>query len=88
MGHDAFIASCSPCHGTQGEGREGLGKALRGSEFVASVSEADLIKFVKTGRPSWDEANTTGLDMPPKGGDPTLDDQGLADVVAYLRTLQ
>jgi len=87
VGHDAFIASCSPCHGTQGEGREGLGKALRGSEFVASVSEADLIKFVKTGRPSWDEANTTGLDMPPKGGNPALSDDQIKVIVSYIRNL-
>jgi len=87
VGHDAFIASCSSCHGTQGEGREGLGKALRGSEFVTSMSEEELIKFVKSGRPSWDEANTTGLDMPPKGGNPALSDDQIRVIVSYIQTL-
>lgn len=34
------------------------------------------------------QANTTGVAMPPKCGNPSLTDQDLADVVAYLRTLQ
>lgn len=85
IGHDAFVASCSACHGQAGEGREGLGKSLRDSEFVASQTDAELIKFIKMGRPSWDEANTTGLDMPPKGGNPALSDDQIKDIVSYIR---
>ncbi len=87
IGHDAFVASCSACHGVQGEGREGLGKALRGSEFIATQSDEQLIAFVKSGRPSWDESNTTGLDMPPKGGNPAITDDQLKQIVSYIRAL-
>lgn len=87
-GYELFIASCSACHGRNGEGMEGLGKPLKGSEFVASKSDSELVAFVKTGRPVWDELNTTGLDMPPKGGNPALTDEQIAEIVSYIRTLQ
>lgn len=82
------FAPCAGCHGPDATGIEGLGKNLRTSEFLKGLSDAEAVAFLKVGRPASDPLNTTGVDMPPKGGDPTLDDQGLADVVAYLRTLQ
>jgi hypothetical protein len=39
------------------------------------------------GRSTTDPANTTGVDMPPKGGTPSLSDEDLTDI-NYLRTLQ
>jgi disulfide bond formation protein DsbB len=66
----------------------GLGEDLTGSTFAKGLSDADLIAFVKKGRPASDPANTTKVDMPPKGGNPTLTDQDLTDIVAYVRTLQ
>ena len=44
--------------------------------------------FVKTGRPASDPLNTTGVDMPPKGGNPAMTDQQIMDVIAYMRSLQ
>ncbi|HRQ72431.1 MAG TPA: c-type cytochrome [Phycisphaerales bacterium] len=88
VGYDLFIASCSACHGARGEGMEGLGKPLKGSDFVASKSDAELLAFVKSGRPVWDAENTTGIDMPPKGGNPALTDDQIADIIAHIRTLQ
>lgn len=85
VGHDLFVSSCSACHGSSGEGVPGLGKALRDSPFVDSKSDEDLIAFVKAGRPIWDAENTTGLDMPSKGGNPALTDEQLADIVKYIR---
>jgi disulfide bond formation protein DsbB len=35
-----------------------------------------------------DPENTTGVAMPPKGGNPSLSDGDLQNVVAYIRTLQ
>lgn len=87
IGHDAFVASCSACHGSAGEGVPGLGKALSGSPFVAEKSDAELMAFVKTGRPIWDPENTTGVDMPAKGGNPALSDEALAEIVKYIRSL-
>ncbi len=88
VGYELFVASCSACHGARGEGMEGLGKPLKGSEFVRSKSDAELLTFVKTGRPVWDAENTTGIDMPPKGGNPALTDDEIADIITFIRTLQ
>ena len=87
-GQELFAGSCASCHGADAKGIEGLGKNLVDSEFVAGLSDPDLVAFVKKGRPSSDPANTTGIDMPPKGGNPSLSDQDLFDIVAYIRTLR
>ncbi|NOZ51136.1 MAG: c-type cytochrome, partial [Chloroflexi bacterium] len=63
-----FSKTCQACHGEGGVGVEGFGKSLTTSEFVAGLSDAEFMAFVKHGRPSGDPLNTTGLDMPPKGG--------------------
>ncbi len=87
IGHAEFIASCSACHGPSGEGIEGLGKALAESPFVASRTDKELMTFIKTGRPIWDPENTTGIDMPPKGGNPALSEEDLRKIVEYIRAL-
>jgi hypothetical protein len=53
------------------------------SELIASKTDPDLVKFLKVGGEP-DEPRV----MPPKGGAPSLTDKNLADIVAYLRTLQ
>ncbi len=87
IGHAEFVASCSACHGASGEGIEGLGKPLANSPFVDSKSDDELMVFVKSGRPIWDAQNTTGIDMPPKGGNPALSDEELRKIVGYIREL-
>jgi len=47
-----------------------------------------LILFIAVGRSTTDPDNVTGIAMPPKGGNSSLTDQDLADIVDYLRTLQ
>lgn len=84
----AFVSACSACHGEDGGGVEGLGKPLATSDFVKSKTDEQLIAFIKTGRPIWDAENTTGLDMPPKGGNPALSDDDLEHIVNYIRALQ
>lgn len=86
-GHDQFVTACSACHGADGAGLPGMGKSLRSSEFVADQSDEDLIRFIKTGRPIWDSANTTGVDMPPKGGNPALTDEEMRLIVDYIRQI-
>lgn len=86
-GHDIFVASCSACHGPNGEGMEGLGKPFTTSEFVAKSTDKELMTMIKMGRPIWDAANTTGIDMPPKGGNPALTDDELADIITYIRSI-
>lgn len=79
---------CAGCHGADATGIEGLGKNLRTSEFLDGLSDAEAVTFLKEGRPAGHPLNTTGVDMPPKGGDPTLSEQDLLDIVAYLRGLE
>ncbi len=86
-GEAIFSSTCVACHGERGVGIEGLGKPMPGSEFITGLSDGELIAFLKEGRGPSHPDNTTGVDMPAKGGNPSLDDQDLADVVAYMRTL-
>ncbi|MER3514081.1 MAG: hypothetical protein C4310_06580 [Chloroflexota bacterium] len=81
-------AVCAACHGTDAKGLPGLGKDLTASQFVKSQTDEQLVEFIKKGRDTSDPANTTGVAMPPKGGDPSLTDDQLRAIVAYIRTLQ
>ena len=76
------------CHGPDARGIQGLGKNLRSSEFVKGLSDDELVEFIKKGRDTSDPANTTGVAMPPKGGNPSLTDQDLYDIVAYIRSIE
>lgn len=87
-GYDLFVASCAACHGQGAEGLEDLGLPLTTSGYVRGSTDADLVKFIKSGRSSWDENNSTGIDMPPKGGNPAITDDQLQTIVEYLRALQ
>ena len=87
QGRESYMATCALCHGAEGEGKSRLGKALQDNSFVGSLSDEELVEFLKEGRPSWDPANERGIDMPPKGGNPALTDEDLMEIVAYLRTL-
>jgi mono/diheme cytochrome c family protein len=86
-GATVYSSTCKTCHGPNQEGIDGLGKPLAPSEFVAANTEAELAAFIAVGRPTSDPENTQGVDMPPKGGNPSLDDQDLLDVSAYLKSL-
>lgn len=81
-GRELFVQNCARCHGPAGQG------ALQTSAFVADRSDAELIAFLRAGRRSDDPLNTTGVAMPPKGGNPALTDEQLTDIVAYIRSLQ
>ena len=87
-GKTLFDTTCAACHGPDAKGLPNLGKDLTTSEFAMSTSDADLVEFIKTGRPISDPANTTGVEMPPRGGNPNFTDKDLADIVAYVRTLE
>jgi disulfide bond formation protein DsbB len=86
-GEDIYSTTCVACHGADAQGVTGLGPALVDNTFVAGLSDAELIEFLNTGRPADDPANTTGVAMPPKGGNPSLNDEDLEDVAAYLRSI-
>lgn len=87
-GYDLFISSCSACHGEGAEGIDQLGLPLTTSGFVLGKSDKDLATFIKMGRASWDPSNTTGIDMPPKGGNPAINDDQLQLIIDYMRAVQ
>ncbi len=86
-GKDLFGMSCSACHGPEGRGVKGLGKDMTSSQFIAGKSDDELLAFIKIGRPIGDPLNTTGVLMPPKGGNPALTDQQLRNIIAFIRTI-
>lgn len=86
-GKELFSTTCAACHGPGGEGVQGLGKDMTHSEFIAGLDDAELMAFIKQGRPISDPLNTTGVDMPPKGGNPALNDEQLVDIIAFIREI-
>lgn len=87
-GNKIFHSLCVACHGQGGVGIAGNGKPLVNNAFIQSLDEDALLAFVKQGRAPTDPQNTTGIQMPPKGGNPAMTDDDILDVIAYLRTLQ
>jgi mono/diheme cytochrome c family protein len=86
-GKTVFASTCSACHGPDGKGVPSLGKDLTSSTFVKGMNDDQFLDFLKKGRPATDPANTTKVDMPPKGGNASFTDQDLYDVIAYVRSL-
>ena len=87
-GEEVFMGTCIKCHGDDATGIEGSGTNLTISQFIGEKTDAELIEYIKVGREMNDPLNTTGIAMPPYGANPMLTDQDLANVVAYLRTVQ
>jgi disulfide bond formation protein DsbB len=83
-----FMGYCSSCHGMDAKGIDGLGKDLSEGTFIKDNSNEELLKFIIKGRSSGDKENTTGIDMPPKGGNPALTDENILSIIAYLKSIQ
>lgn len=84
-GEMVFQGTCTACHGFNARGITGLGKDLVESEFMDSVDEQGFIDFVVEGRPADHPQNTTGVAMPPMGGNPALTQEDLGAVYQWLR---
>ncbi|HJW83383.1 MAG TPA: cytochrome c [Anaerolineae bacterium] len=87
-GKTKFEGTCASCHGLDAKGLPNLGKDLTTSDFSKDLSDKDLVAFVMKGRSTSDPANTTGVDMPARGGNPALSETDMYDIVAYVRTLE
>lgn len=85
-GADIYAGLCIACHGADAKGVPGLGKDLTTSEFVASKTNEELVAFIVEGRTADHPDNTTGVNMPPSGGNPNLTQDELNAVVEYLRS--
>jgi mono/diheme cytochrome c family protein len=87
-GSKLYASSCAACHGADGRGVQGNGKSLVDNPFCNSLDDDELLAFIKRGRDPGDPANTTGVGMPAKGGNPALDDDDILDIIAYVRALE
>ena len=87
VGELLFQNSCSTCHGEDAQGVQDLGGDLTSSTFINELSNEELLLFIATGRAADDPENQSGINMPPKGGNPNLSDSDLAHIIAFLRTL-
>jgi disulfide bond formation protein DsbB len=65
-----------------------LGKDLTTSVFVRDLDDEQLVTFITVGRTPDDPLNTTGVVMPPRGGNPALTDSDLLDIAAFIRSLE
>ena len=83
-----YAQNCSSCHGTRAQGMPRQGANLRTSTFIAGLADDDLVTFLKQGRQPTDPRSVLNLPMPPRGGNPSLSDERLKDIVNYLRLLQ
>ena len=90
VGEKVYQGTCLACHGPDAKGIQGLGKSLHpsDSDFVSTRSDGELVEYIKVGRRIDDPLNTTGIDMPPKGGNPAMSEEDMYNVVAYMRTLE
>ena len=84
---ESLYVTCAGCHGADGEGIDGLGVALAQNDFVNARTDDELVAYIIAGRAADDPENRSGLAMPAWGGNPSLSEQNLYDIVAYLRTL-
>ena len=87
-GREAYLTTCVTCHGADAKGIPGLGKDLTASEFLRAQTDEQVLAFLQTGRRASDPLNTTGVDMPPRGGNPAFTDDDLKNIITYLRTIQ
>lgn len=86
-GEELFTATCAACHGADATGVSGLGPSLVNNEFANGLSDAELAAFIIQGRAADNPDNQTGIAMPARGGNPSLSDADVDDIVAYLRSL-
>jgi|GEM_PF-3417654 len=72
-GQKVFASGCKICHR----------KYTIHTDFIASKTDQELFEFIKIGG-----LPNQPLVMQPKGGKPSLTDEKLYDIIAYLRSLQ
>jgi cytochrome c oxidase subunit 3 len=84
-GKEIAVGTCASCHGPALRGLPKNGVDLLASEFVGNSSLEEMVAFLKVGRAPFDPKNTTGIQMPPRGGNPTLGEDRLRNVAAFVK---
>lgn len=81
---EIWKATCSPCHGANGEGKKPMGPAQKGNEFVIKSSDADIAAVIKEGRSG---AAKKYKEFPsPMPAQKSLSDAEISDLVKFLKT--
>lgn len=86
-GRQAYVATCAACHGHQGQGVAALAPGLRDAAFLRNATDAQLWSVIVAGRAADAPESTSGRLMPPRGGNPFLQDEQVHDIIAYLHEL-
>jgi mono/diheme cytochrome c family protein len=81
-GQAIYQAHCSACHGANGKGVIPGTQDFTQKGGVLSQSDAVLIDRITQGY----QAPGAPMAMPAKGGDPSLTDEQIKQVLAYLRS--
>lgn len=88
FGQQLFMQNCSSCHGVDAAGMPRQGANLRESPFLRRLDDGQVVSFLRVGRRPGERDTVLNLTMPPRGGNASLEDAELADIVAYLRLVQ
>jgi len=83
-----FSLTCITCHGPTGEGIVNLAPSLKESNFLKVAQPVEINLMIRSGRSVTDPANLSGKPMPARGGDRTLTNEKIADLVAFVMSLQ
>ena len=82
-----FRDYCAMCHGSNGDGINGLAPTLAGSTLVKFGTEDELLRMIRKGRLPTDADNKSGLQMPQSGGMASYTDDELRSVIRYMKTI-
>lgn len=80
-GKDIFGRTCIACHGADGAGVLPGVPDLTKRDGPLAQPDAVLIERISNGY----QSKGSALAMPPKGGDPSLTERQIRDVLAYVR---
>ena len=86
-GRTLYPGNCFSCHnaGVAGVTGHRIGRDLSENAFIRDHPDDELLQFLKDGRAETDPDNTTGYEMPARGGNPNLTDDDLLKIIAYIR---
>jgi mono/diheme cytochrome c family protein len=85
QGRALFMGTCAGCHGMDARGITGIGPSLVNTSFVNDRTDTRLREFIIEGRDPFHPDNSTGIAMPARGGNPSLTDGAIDQIIAFLR---
>ena len=81
-GKTTFASTCAACHGSQGQGTQGMAPALKGDAFVTKGKVSEIEDTIQNGRSG---AKKKYKDIPMDMPAWHLSDADLKAVLAYIR---